>query len=351
MVLQVAAPGRVWGCESMSSEPIVIFLPVRNGGDYLREAIDSIVAQTDSDWRLIVLENASTDSSVAVVRGYRDDRISLIPAERPLGIFENWHRGLEVAGKLAGNPLITFIGHDDFFSPGFVAEIKALASSSPDATLYQTLFNLVDGSGNVLRSCRPIAQHENWMDMAAALCWGIRDSFGTGYAFRTDDYRRVGGIPELPRLLYSDHILFTRLARLGSKRCSTSIGCAYRLHVGSASNSFSAGKINDHVSALGSFVDTLHGEFAPFVATDLGRAAVDCLIRRELQVLQTPVIRRALVAANQETVLRLERMASDLSGGTGRAAVFSKEHMLQLARRLKLSVTYLRAQWSERRRG
>jgi glycosyltransferase involved in cell wall biosynthesis len=56
---------------------ISIGLPVRNGEEYLEESIDSILAQTFTDFELIISDNASTDRTEAICRAYaaKDRRI------------------------------------------------------------------------------------------------------------------------------------------------------------------------------------------------------------------------------------------------------------------------------------
>lgn len=62
---------------------ISVALPVYNGGQYLAEAIDSILAQTFADFELIIIDDGSTDNSLQVLRNYqkRDARIRLIARE------------------------------------------------------------------------------------------------------------------------------------------------------------------------------------------------------------------------------------------------------------------------------
>lgn len=62
---------------------ISVALPVYNGGQYLAEAIDSILAQTFADFELIIVDDGSTDNSLQVLRNYqkRDARIRLIARE------------------------------------------------------------------------------------------------------------------------------------------------------------------------------------------------------------------------------------------------------------------------------
>jgi glycosyltransferase involved in cell wall biosynthesis len=303
------------------AEPTIIFLPVRNGGSYLREAIGSIVGQRDPDWRLVVLENASTDDTMDTVASYRDPRISVEAAERPLGICENWGRILTwLERNDGGDELITTIGHDDVLGPDFVGATRALARAHPDATLWQASFDFIDSAGAPIRPCRPVPAVETWEGLAAALCWGIRDSFGTGYVFRARDYRRVGGIPDLPSLLYADHLLFIRLARLGHKVATDAALCRYRLHPGSASNNLSRRTVNHYVEALDGFVAAWDGEFAAFAATEPGRNALACLLGRQLAIFDRRGIRDLLAPANRDRLERLRARFAALSPGVSPAA-------------------------------
>ena len=51
---------------------IDVLLPVRNGLPFLGEAIDSILKQTFSDWRLLVLDHGSSDGSLELAQRYED---------------------------------------------------------------------------------------------------------------------------------------------------------------------------------------------------------------------------------------------------------------------------------------
>ncbi len=296
--------------------PLVIFLPVRDGGSYLTEAIDSIRAQRCPDWQLVVLENGSTDDTVARVHASGDPRITLVPAPEPLDIRANWQRALTWLDRPdLGDPLITFIGHDDLFAPGFVGTILDLARDHPAATLYQAPFDIIDVAGKLVRPCRPIPERETGPGFAAQLMWGLRDSFGTGYAFRASDHRSVGGWPDLPKLLFSDHLLFIRLAALGYKAASTSAACSYRLHIGSASNAVSRRQLGAQLEALWGFVAAMDADLPDFMAGELGRQALASLLARELAPFHLATASRLLDAADKDRVAQLDaRFAADARG-------------------------------------
>jgi hypothetical protein len=78
---------------------VTVLLPVYNGAGTLRQALDSILAQDLTDFELLVVDDASTDASAAVIREYaeRDDRITAVLHERNLGLAATLNEGLRVA--------------------------------------------------------------------------------------------------------------------------------------------------------------------------------------------------------------------------------------------------------------
>jgi len=58
--------------------PITVLMPVYNGAKYIREAIDSVLAQSFGDFELLIVNDGSTDTTVEVISSYTDKRIRLI---------------------------------------------------------------------------------------------------------------------------------------------------------------------------------------------------------------------------------------------------------------------------------
>jgi len=184
----------------MSNPEFTIVIPVRNGANYIGAAISSILSQSYPHFNILVLENGSTDKTVEIVSEFADDRISIVPSASPLNIEENWGRILH--SDLA--EYLTFLGHDDLLYPGFLAEMAALITSEPKASLYQVRFEYIDPLGNPLRHAAAMAYKETASQFLAAVMEGREECCGTGYVMRAADYRQVGGIPAYPGLLYAD---------------------------------------------------------------------------------------------------------------------------------------------------
>ncbi len=296
------------------ADPFLIILPVRNGGAYVRQAIASILGQSDPDLRLVVLENASEDDTAAIAASFDDARLEIRPAPTPMTIEDNWGRAKHVLTAVDGETLVTFLGHDDYLYPRFVERMRELAGSNPSATLFQCHFDLIDAQGGLIRPCRPIAERETWQDLAAMIAWGLRDAYGTGFAFRAGDYLKVGGIPPLPGILYADHLLFLRLARLGYKLCNPEAGCAYRLHDASMSNTVSIPRLNQRLAAFANFLEALDTDFPNFMGDDRGRNAMLTLLSREMFVFGAPGVRGNLDVAGRRRLGEIAKRIEELGG-------------------------------------
>ena len=76
---------------------VTVLLPVFNGAATLRDAVNSVLAQTFMDFELLVVDDASTDESGAVLASYADKRLRVIRNPRNLGLPATLNRGLDMA--------------------------------------------------------------------------------------------------------------------------------------------------------------------------------------------------------------------------------------------------------------
>jgi glycosyltransferase involved in cell wall biosynthesis len=205
---------------------------VRNGGEYLKQCVDSVLAQSLDNFEIAVLDNCSCDGSVQWLTGLDDPRIKIYPAATPLSIQDNWARALEVPK----HEFMTLLSHDDVLDPNYLEVMDRLIRDNPDAGLYQAHFRLIDEEGRVLRPCIPMPFRETAAEFLTARCNWQRDTFGTGYMMRSSDYDAVGGIPNFEKLLFADDALWLLLMR-GSWKATAAETCfSYRMHTQSASH-------------------------------------------------------------------------------------------------------------------
>jgi glycosyltransferase involved in cell wall biosynthesis len=75
---------------------VTVLLPVHNGSQTLRQAVDSILNQDETDFELLIVDDASTDDSLAIAHGYsrRDSRVTVVARGRSSGLASALNEGL-----------------------------------------------------------------------------------------------------------------------------------------------------------------------------------------------------------------------------------------------------------------
>lgn len=290
-----------------------IILPVLNGGEYFKQCVQSILAQSNADFELVVLDNCSTDGTGEWLARVKDERIRLFQSTRVLSIEDNWKRILGIPKA----EYMTVIGHDDLFDHNYLEVMDELIKKHPDASLYHAHFRLIDTDGRVIRSSFPIPERENADEFLAARLTHIRDSYGTGYMMRSCAYDRLGGIPGYAQLLSADDALWLMLMRDSWKATAKEECFSYRLHAKSASHTPNA---IPHLQAAESYVAFLKQE----AARDKNLAEV---LRRYapgyFQKYSQHIYLQAVRAANQRGVRldadfsrRIQRLCSEFGSET-----------------------------------
>jgi len=204
-----------------------IILPVRNGGEYVKECVHSLLSQSYDHYNIIILDNNSTDGTSAWIRSLNNAKIIYYPSGKDLSIEQNWGRIKEVPK----NEFMTMIGHDDLLYPDYLKVMDNLIGKHPDAGLYQTHFDYIDEKGKLIRDCLPMDETQQAHEFIAAQMKRQIDSTGTGYMMRSRDFDAMGGMPEnYPNLIFSDFQLWINLIRLGYKATSEKKCFSYRLN-------------------------------------------------------------------------------------------------------------------------
>lgn len=204
-----------------------VVLPVRNGGEYVKECVNSILAQTYSNFNLIVLDNCSTDGTREWIEELNNAKIIIYPSEISLSIEQNWARVV----ALPKNEFITLIGHDDLLFPSYLQTMNDLINEYPDASLYQSHFNFIDSKGDLIRQCKQMPNYIDANKFIEMFLTIRMDSMGTGYLMRSRDYDKIGGIPtHYPQLLFADFELWLNLTDLNYQAISPLHCFAFRLH-------------------------------------------------------------------------------------------------------------------------
>lgn len=139
--------GRYWKL-SNGKPRVSIGLPVFNGEKYLKETLDSILAQTYTDFELIISDNASTDRTPQICRAYaaKDSRIRYYRNENNLRAVENHNRVF----KLSSGEYFKFASHDDVLAPEFLSRCVNVLSQNKSIVLCHSKTNLINEHGRLI---------------------------------------------------------------------------------------------------------------------------------------------------------------------------------------------------------
>ncbi len=81
----------------MKNTKVTVLMPVYNGEIYLKQAIESILHQTLSDFEFLIINDGSTDASVEIIQSIKDPRIRLVHNKSNLTLVPTLNKGLELA--------------------------------------------------------------------------------------------------------------------------------------------------------------------------------------------------------------------------------------------------------------
>ena len=116
----------------MPSTPLVsVVTPVYNGEAYLRECIESVLRQTYSCWEYIIVNNCSTDRTLAIAQEYagRDPRIRICSNDTVLDIISNHNKAFSLISTASAYCKV--VSADDWLFPECIDRMVALAESHP----------------------------------------------------------------------------------------------------------------------------------------------------------------------------------------------------------------------------
>lgn len=196
---------------SLKTPKLSLGLPVYNGEEFLEKALDSLLAQTFQDFEIVICDNASSDRTEEICRGYaeRDGRIRYHRNENNIGSHGNFIRALE----LCTAPYFRWVPHDDAYEPTCLEKCVDALDDNPDAILAYTNMAVIDGN-----------DERFWLDEKTGLYSnadgleffddppGLAESIHPEIRFR-DVLKEVSNCQQLLGVLRRDAVMKTGLSR------------------------------------------------------------------------------------------------------------------------------------------
>jgi glycosyltransferase involved in cell wall biosynthesis len=134
-----------------SNQPrLSIGLPVYNGEKFIKEAIDSLLAQTFEDFELIISDNASTDQTEQICRAYaeKDERIRYYRNDKNIGCACNFNRVFE----LSSGEYFKWAAYDDLHAPNFISKCVEVLDQDSTIILCHSQVYFIDEQGKFLQN-------------------------------------------------------------------------------------------------------------------------------------------------------------------------------------------------------
>jgi len=212
--------------------PLVsVIMNIRNGAAFLREALDSVMAQTFTDWELIAWDDCSTDDSAQVIAEYHDTRIRyyLSPEQTPLG------KARDNAIRYAKGEWLAFLDQDDIWTPTKLEKQMALAEPHVGIIYGRAVLFYPNGRRRDYDQAHEfmrLPEGDIFSELFRSACFIAMSSA----ALRRSLVEEVGSIPKWVELT-PDYYLYTALARRYAARAVQEVVCQYRVHPGSMTRS------------------------------------------------------------------------------------------------------------------
>jgi len=171
---------------------VTVSIPIYNAERFLAECIESIKAQTFSDFEVIAVLDGCTDRSEEILMDLKDERFRVIRNERNQGVISGLNQGWQNA--LA--PLLARMDSDDVMLPNRLESQVAFMNAHPEIALLGSYFDYMDETGQIIRKPFPFSTAHDAMkkEFRVRNCIG-----GPTMMFRTENLRAMGGYtPDFP---------------------------------------------------------------------------------------------------------------------------------------------------------
>lgn len=178
---------------------VSVVLPVYNGADYIKKAVESVLAQTYRDLELIIVNDGSSDDSGKIARGYAEkcrnvkyiefDRNRKLPA------------ALNAGFKAADGEFYTWISHDNIMLPEFLKIMTDELRGNPSAAMVYANMRIIDENGRIRRGhgwyeSPPMSGNVMLPESAAELNDVPNNTVGAAFLYRAKAANFLGGYDE-----------------------------------------------------------------------------------------------------------------------------------------------------------
>ncbi len=163
---------------------VSIVLPCYNGERFLSQSLDSVLAQTMTDWELIIVNDCSTDNTANIANDYarRDSRISVIHNETN----QKLPKSLNIGFAAAHGEYLTWTSDDNIAKPNWLSTLVEYLDTHPSTDMVSANMDLIDENGVVFSVARQKCGANEFMQLAC------RCNVGAAFMYRKSIADLVG---------------------------------------------------------------------------------------------------------------------------------------------------------------
>ncbi len=221
----IAATGERIG-DAVPAPAVSVLIPVRNGAAYLGAALESLAAQTWTDFEIVVVDNGSSDRTAFILRDWarREPRLRFFSLDRP-GVSASRN----FAAARARAPLLAYLDADDVALPHRLAVQVAAMNARPSLALLGSAAELIDSNGSRIGSLRRPLDDARLREFQRSSSGFIQSSV----IMRRESFLAAGGYREGLRFA-EDYDLWLRMAERGRIANLAQPLVRYRMHANGA---------------------------------------------------------------------------------------------------------------------
>jgi GT2 family glycosyltransferase len=186
---------------------VSVLMSVLNGREFLRPAVESILAQTFGDFEFIIIDNASTDDTPTILDSYLDQRIVRLRNDRVLSLTQSLNKGLTIAR----GEYVARLDADDIAAPERLSRQADFLARNPDVLLVGSSARVIDERGQARGAINPPTARA---DIYNALAYS-NPIVHSAAMFRREAAAALGGYPDA-YVYAQDMALWLRLAQRGA---------------------------------------------------------------------------------------------------------------------------------------
>lgn len=209
---------------------VSVVIPVYNGARFLNDALESVFAQTYSDYEVVCVDDGSTDGSVELLKGW-GSRITLVQ-QRNAGGCAARNEGV----RRSRGPYVAFLDQDDRWYPDKLARQVVALDAAPDASLALCNSDRMDMEGRVVQVGATVSERPGLQTEPLGRLIGEDQLLSSAIMVRRDTFIRAGMFDEQLHG-FEDFDLAARLRREGRFVFIDEPGMCYRINTGGQSQS------------------------------------------------------------------------------------------------------------------